>query len=120
MKVNSQPIHQEGEMSDQLKHLVKKLRFQLSQVLGSLMSVLVNNSGCLGHPAANSPRDDDIMPVPNLAMHGPVTFGSAYVQPINIKGALTCMALAVAKVKVLKGPEQHWEVHKGANSDMKA
>jgi hypothetical protein len=28
MKVNSQPIHQEGEMSDQLMHLVKKRPLQ--------------------------------------------------------------------------------------------
>jgi hypothetical protein len=40
MKVNSQPIHQEAEMPDQLKHLIKKrpllgkLRFQLGLSCG--------------------------------------------------------------------------------------
>jgi hypothetical protein len=84
------------------------------------MSVLVKNGGSLGYPAASSQREDDIMPVSNLAMHGSVTFGSACVEPINIKGALICRALALAKVKALNRPEQHSEVHKEANSDMNA
>jgi hypothetical protein len=64
-----QPIHQDGEMSAQLKHVVKKRLLleetegELGQILGALMSMLVNNRGLLGYPATSSPRDDDIMPV---------------------------------------------------------
>jgi hypothetical protein len=85
LDVGEEPIHQEGEMSDQLKHVVKKwllleeTEVELGQILGALMSMLVKYRRHLGYPAPSSPREDDIMPVPNLAVHGSVTFGSAWV-----------------------------------------
>jgi hypothetical protein len=68
MKVNSQPIHQEGETSDQLKHLVKKrpllgetevsawaqLWVQLGQVLGvsdvCVGELMVSGISCCQQP----------------------------------------------------------------------
>jgi hypothetical protein len=36
------------------------------------------------------------------------TFGSAWVEPMDIERASVCRSLALAKVKALKEPEQYW------------
>jgi hypothetical protein len=38
---------------------------------------------------SSNPREDKIMSVPNLVGHGFMTFGSAWVEPVEIKGALS-------------------------------
>jgi hypothetical protein len=41
--------------------------------------------------------EEIIMSVPNLVGHGPMTFGSAWIGLIDIKGALIRRLLALAK-----------------------
>jgi hypothetical protein len=44
----------------------------------------------------------------SIAGHGSATFGSAWADRRILRGALVWAGLALAKVEVLKGPEQLW------------
>jgi hypothetical protein len=43
-----------------------RLWVQLGPVVGTLMSLSVNNRGCLGYPTASSPREENILSMLNL------------------------------------------------------
>jgi hypothetical protein len=71
MGMNSLPTKGGGGMSDRQKETEGLTGVQLWVQLGP---VVVNDRGCLGYPVASSPREDDIMLIPNLDGHEPMTF----------------------------------------------
>jgi hypothetical protein len=49
-----------------------------------------------------SPRDDDTMSMPHLVRHRSMIFGSARVQPMEIKRASVWKVLALPKTEAVK------------------
>jgi hypothetical protein len=65
----------------------QNLLFLLMTWVGAQTSLSVNGRGCLGYPAASSPREDDIMLMPNLVGHGSQTVRFASVELTDIARA---------------------------------
>jgi hypothetical protein len=49
----------------------------------------------LGYPVGNSPAEDGIMTVPHLIKQGSMTFGPAWVKPVDIEWVSMWSVLAV-------------------------
>jgi hypothetical protein len=56
-------------------------------MVGTQMSLSVNEKGCLGYSSASSPSEENIILTLNLDGHGPMTYVSAEVEPTYIKRA---------------------------------
>jgi hypothetical protein len=64
------------------------------------LSLSVNGSQHLGY--LSNPKEDDIMSLPILIGYGSMTFGSTWIEPMDIKRALFWKVLALAKVEAVK------------------
>jgi hypothetical protein len=61
------------------------LGVQLEPRIGVQLSLSVNDRGQLQYPTARSPRNDDIMSMPNMVGHGSISFDSAWIRQMDIK-----------------------------------
>jgi hypothetical protein len=51
------------------------------------------------------------MSMSHLGGHGSLTYGSAWVEPMEMKRTSVSRVLALAKVEPLEASEQHWGAH---------
>jgi hypothetical protein len=59
-------------------------------------------------PAASSPKENDIMQMPNLVGHESMICGLALEEPMEIKRTTMCRVFVLAKVEARKEPEKQW------------